>query len=133
MFGKKNTTDSLIYNFNTNAKLEIQIKSKNRMGDKVKTKWMLATPNVFRSFHGKRRVDGNPFKGQVFCFMSNARYGIDAFADGYKTAPVKSRVPEKKPLSIKIVKKGKVKGYTMTATTNFATDKVKVTFRPFGK
>jgi len=133
MFGKKNTTDGLTYNFNTNAKLEIQLKTKTRMGDKTKTKWMPATPNVFRSFHGKRKVNGEPFKGQVFCFMTNAKYGVDAFMDGYKTAPVKSRMPEKKPLSIQIVKKGKVKGYTMTATTDFSTDKVKVTFRPFGK
>jgi hypothetical protein len=133
MFGKKNTTDGLTYNFNTNGKLEIQLKTKNRMGDKTKTKWMPATPNVFRSFHGKRRVNGVNFKGQVFCFMTNAKYGIDAFMDGYKTAPVKSRIPEKKPLSIQIVKKGNSNGYTMAAITDFSTGKTTVKFRPFGK
>jgi hypothetical protein len=133
MFGKKNTTDGLTYNFPTNAKLEIQLRSKTRMGDKVKTKWSTATPNVFRSFHGKRKVNDKTFKGQVFCFMTNAQYGIDAFMDGYKNAPVKSRMPEKKPLSIQIVKKGKAAGYTLRTSTDFSTGKVKITLRPFGK
>lgn len=116
MFGKKNTTDGLTYNFPTNAKLEIQLRSKTRMGDKVKTKWSTATPNVFRSFHGKRKVNDKTFKGQVFCFMTNAKYGVDAFMDGYKTAPKVPKV-EKKPV-LRIVKKGKYNGYYLSTVND---------------
>lgn len=121
---------NLKYNFDTKANLEIQLRSKNRMGDKIKTKYVPATPNVFRSFHGKRRINGKPFKGQVYCFMTNALYGIDAFADGYKV--VSKTVKEPVYPTIRILKRGKFDKYTIS-TQDMIDTGLRITFRPFGK
>lgn len=122
----KNINPNLKYNFNTNAKLEIQLRSKNRMGDKVKTKYVPCTPNVFRSFHGKRRIDGKPFKGQVYCFDSNAIYGVNAFADA---SPTKTITPLRKDLVLHIVKNPKGRNLRMQVTNRIDNDTLTVTFR----
>ncbi len=64
----------LIYNFNTTSKLEIQTTVKRPFGG-VRKNWITVTPNIFRSYHGTRRVDGNRFKGIAFYWMSNQTYG----------------------------------------------------------
>ncbi len=67
-FGKE-----LVYNFNTNSKLEIQTTVKRPFGG-VRKNWMTVSPNVFRSYHGKRKVDGITFKGLVYYWLSNQLY-----------------------------------------------------------
>ncbi len=64
----------LLYNFNTNSKLEVQVTVKRPFGG-VRRNWISVSPNVFRSYHGKRRVDGKVFKGVVYYWMSNQQYG----------------------------------------------------------
>lgn len=64
----------LVYNFNTESNLEIQTTVKRPFGG-VRKNWISVTPNIFRSFHGKRRIDGNTFKGLVYYWLSNQTYG----------------------------------------------------------
>jgi hypothetical protein len=63
----------LTMNFPEKAKLEI----------KVKNKFYTTTPNVFRSWHGVRRVAGKSFDGDVYCFNTN-----DLYRMGIPKAPV---------------------------------------------
>jgi hypothetical protein len=77
----------LKYNFNPKAKLEIQ----------VNKKYYKCSPNVFRSYHGKRRVDGKNFIGERYYFNTN---------DLYKSTTLP--LPQLKPtLKVKLIKRGK--------------------------
>jgi hypothetical protein len=77
-------------NFPLNVKLEI----------KVKDKYYKTTPNVFRSWHGARKVEGKPFIGDVYCFLSNSLY-----RDGIQKQTVAARPKKIKvvPIAIRVI------------------------------
>lgn len=78
---KKGLTVQLVYDFNTAANLEVFFPN-------TKYGWFRVTSVNFRSFNGKRRINGKPYEGPVYLYQTNKRvdtskYELDKYA-GYK-------------------------------------------------
>ena len=54
--------DNLIIDFNPQASLEIQIRQNT---------WVSVTPDMFRSWGGERRINGQPYQGPVYMLWTN--------------------------------------------------------------
>jgi hypothetical protein len=75
---KKGLLVKMVYDFNTAANLEILM-------PESKYKWYRVTSVNFRSFNGKRRINGEEYKGPVYLFQTNKRvnkskYDLDKYA-----------------------------------------------------
>jgi hypothetical protein len=62
---KTGNTEKIKYDFNTAANLEIWMPNLND--------WYRVTSREFRSFNGKRRINGEPYYGSVFLYNTNKR------------------------------------------------------------
>lgn len=58
---KRGKTGKLVYEFNTAAHLEVQLKGN----------WYRVTAGDFRSFNGPRRIFGEPYEGQLYFYDTN--------------------------------------------------------------
>jgi hypothetical protein len=61
MSEKRGNTGKLIYDFNTSANLEVQIKET----------WHRVTARDFRSFNGARRVNEISYEGLIYMYNTN--------------------------------------------------------------
>ena len=57
--------EKIVYNFDTSKNLEIFLPTLNR--------WHRVTSSEFRSFNGKRRIQGQEYKGPVYIFNTNKK------------------------------------------------------------
>jgi hypothetical protein len=62
---KTGNLEKLIYDFNTAANLEIFMVNLDG--------WYRVTSREFRSYNGKRRINGEEYKGVVFHYATNKR------------------------------------------------------------
>jgi hypothetical protein len=62
---KTGQTEKIRYDFNTASNLEIWMPNLND--------WYRVTSREFRSFNGKRRINGEPYYGPVFLYNTNKR------------------------------------------------------------
>jgi len=62
---KTGNTEKLIYDFNTAANLELWMPNLDG--------WYRVTSREFRSFNGKRRINGEKYKGPVYHYATNKR------------------------------------------------------------
>jgi hypothetical protein len=62
---KTGNTEKLIYDFNTASNQEVWMP--NLEG------WYRVTSREFRSFNGKRRINGEEYKGPVYHYATNKR------------------------------------------------------------
>jgi hypothetical protein len=62
---KTGNTEKIKYDFNTASNLEIWMPNLNG--------WYRVTSREFRSFNGKRRINGEPYNGHVFLYNTNKR------------------------------------------------------------
>jgi hypothetical protein len=62
---KTGQTEKIRYDFNTASNLEIWMSNLNG--------WYRVTSREFRSFNGKRRINGEPYYGPVFLYNTNKR------------------------------------------------------------
>jgi hypothetical protein len=62
---KTGNTEKIKYDFNTASNLEIWMPNLNG--------WYRVTSREFRSFNGKRRINGEPYYGSVFLYNTNKR------------------------------------------------------------
>ncbi len=63
---KKGLLVKMVYDFNTASNLEILL-------PESKYKWYRVPSVNFRSFNGKRRINGVEYEGPVYLFQSNKR------------------------------------------------------------
>mgnify|MGYP000867563318 CR=1 FL=1 len=84
--------------------LKIDFPMKGKLEIKVNGKYCRVSPNIFRSWHGERRLDGKPFKGEVYYFGTNDVYRenvprpVEKKEKGTKLTP-----KELGPIRIKVV------------------------------
>ena len=57
--------EKIVYNFDTSKNLEIFLPTLNR--------WHRVTPSEFRSFNGKRRIQGQEYEGPVYIYNTNKK------------------------------------------------------------
>jgi len=57
-----NPDTDLIYNFDKEAKLEIDAQGGG---------WKKVDPKIFRSWRGERRINGEPYDGEVYLYFTN--------------------------------------------------------------
>jgi hypothetical protein len=62
---KQGQTEKLTYDFNTASNLEVYMP--NLEG------WYRTTSREFRSFNGKRRINGESYKGHIYHYGTNKR------------------------------------------------------------
>lgn len=62
---KTGNTEKLINDFNTASNLEVYMPNLNG--------WYRVTSREFRSFNGKRRLNGELYKGHIFHYGTNKR------------------------------------------------------------
>jgi hypothetical protein len=62
---KTGNTEKLTYDFNTASNLEVWMPNLDG--------WYRVTSREFRSFNGKRRINGEEYKGVVFHYGTNKR------------------------------------------------------------
>ena len=62
---KTGNTEKLTYDFNTASNLEVYMP--NLEG------WYRTTSREFRSFNGKRRINGESYKGHIYHYGTNKR------------------------------------------------------------
>lgn len=87
---KTGLTDKPEYLFNTSANLEVYLVRSKR--------WHRVTCNDFKSWDGKRRINGEDYKGPLYAYGTNRR----ALAEG-RNSIVESEVTEaRKKISQKI-------------------------------
>ena len=60
---KKGSTVKMVYEFDTSANLEIYLPN---LKD-----WYRVTCRDFRSYDGKRRINGVPYEGPIYLFATN--------------------------------------------------------------
>ena len=63
MSEKRGFTGQLMYDFDTSKNLEIYFPDDDR--------WNRVTSRVFRSFNGKRRIQGENYRGPVYSYATN--------------------------------------------------------------
>jgi hypothetical protein len=65
MSEKTGNTEKLIYDFNTASNQEVWMPNLDG--------WYRVTSREFRSFNGKRRINGEEYKGPVYHYATNKR------------------------------------------------------------
>jgi len=75
MSEKKGNTVKLEYDFDTARNLEVYLPSLSN--------WVRVTSREFRSFNGKRRIQGKEYKGNLYLF------GTNKLTDGIEYEPNK--------------------------------------------
>ena len=66
MKNKRNQdTLNLEYNFDKKAKLEIAVPARTT------DEWREVSPEIFRTWMGKRKVDGKLFEGKTYIYLTN--------------------------------------------------------------
>jgi hypothetical protein len=68
---KQGQTEKIKYDFNTAANLEIYMPGLGR--------YHRVTPREFRSFNGKRRINEEPYNGNIYHYESNRRANKSLF------------------------------------------------------
>lgn len=68
MAEKTGNTEKIKYDFNTASNLEIYMPNLNN--------WYRVTSREFRSFNGKRRLNGDLYKGNVYHYGTNKKADI---------------------------------------------------------
>jgi hypothetical protein len=71
---KTGNTEKIKYDFNTAANLEVYMPNLND--------WYRVTSREFRSFNGKRRMNGIEYEGNVYHYESNKRANKSLFPKG---------------------------------------------------
>lgn len=75
MSEKKGFTGQLKYDFITAAHLEVQMPN-STYG------WYRVTSREFRSFNGKRRINGEPYDGPVYLYGTNKKVNTTEYPFG---------------------------------------------------
>jgi len=71
---KTGNTEKIKYDFNTAANLEVYMLNLND--------WYRVTSREFRSFNGKRRMNGIEYNGSIYHYATNRRANKSLFPKG---------------------------------------------------